>query len=35
MVLPARPARTVGWDEAKLASIVREGDMIGVTIPSA
>jgi Nitrile hydratase, alpha chain len=35
MVLPARPARTDGWDEAKLASIVREGDMIGVTIPSA
>jgi nitrile hydratase len=34
MVLPVRPAGTDGWDEAKLASIVREGDMIGVTIPS-
>ncbi len=35
MVLPMRPAGTEGWDEAKLASIVRAGDMIGVTIPSA
>ncbi len=35
MVLPMRPAGTEGWDEARLASIVREGDMIGVTIPSA
>jgi hypothetical protein len=35
MVLPMRPAGTEGWGEAKLASIVREGDMIGVTIPSA
>lgn len=34
MVLPMRPANTDGWDEARLASIVREGDMIGVTIPS-
>jgi len=33
MVLPLRPAGTEGWDEARLASIVREGDMIGVTIP--
>ena len=33
MVLPMRPAGTEGWDEARLASIVREGDMIGVTIP--
>ncbi|HUB47075.1 MAG TPA: nitrile hydratase subunit alpha [Acetobacteraceae bacterium] len=33
MVLPQRPAATEGWDEARLASIVREGDMIGVTIP--
>ena len=33
MVLPARPAGTDGWDEARLAGIVREGDMIGVTIP--
>jgi nitrile hydratase len=34
MVLPARPSGTDGWDEAKLAGIVREGDMIGVTIPT-
>ncbi|HEY4172830.1 MAG TPA: nitrile hydratase subunit alpha [Rhodopila sp.] len=33
MVLPARPSGTDGWDEAKLAGIVREGDMIGVTVP--
>ncbi|MGE0222447.1 MAG: nitrile hydratase subunit alpha [Acetobacteraceae bacterium] len=33
MVLPLRPAGTEGWSEEKLASIVREGDMIGVTIP--
>jgi nitrile hydratase len=35
MVLPVRPAGTDGWDEARLAAIVREGDMIGVTIPGA
>jgi len=34
MVLPRRPAGTEDWDEAQLASIVREGDMIGVTIPA-
>ena len=34
MVLPMRPAGTEGWDEARLAAIVREGDMIGVTVPS-
>lgn len=34
MVLPQRPARTDGWDEARLAAIVREGDMIGVTVPN-
>lgn len=34
MVLPMRPAGTDGWDEARLAAIVREGDMIGVTVPS-
>jgi hypothetical protein len=34
MVLPVRPAGTEGWDEARLASIVREGDMIGVTLPA-
>jgi hypothetical protein len=33
MVLPERPAGTDGWDEARLAGIVREGDMIGVTVP--
>lgn len=33
MVLPLRPAGTDGWSEEKLASIVREGDMIGVTLP--
>ncbi|MBV8526047.1 MAG: nitrile hydratase subunit alpha [Acetobacteraceae bacterium] len=33
MVLPQRPAGTEGWDEAQLAAIVREGDMIGVTVP--
>ena len=34
MVLPMRPAGTEGWSEERLASIVREGDMIGVTIPA-
>ncbi len=34
MVLPLRPAGTDGWDEAALAAIVREGDMIGVTVPT-
>ncbi len=35
MVLPMRPARTEGWSEARLAAIVRDGDMIGVTVPTA
>jgi hypothetical protein len=35
MVLPMRPAGTDGWEEARLAKIVREGDMIGVTVPAA
>jgi len=35
MVLPRRPAGTEGWDEQRLAAIVREGDMIGVTVPVA
>ena len=35
MVLPMRPAGTDGWDEARLAAIVREGDMIGVTVPGS
>ena len=34
MVLPARPVGTEGWDEARLTGIVRESDMIGVTIPT-
>ena len=34
MVLPMRPAGTDGWTEEQLTKIVREGDMIGVTIPS-
>ncbi len=34
MTLPLRPAATAGWDEAALATIVREGDMIGVTVPA-
>ena len=32
MVLPMRPAATEHWPEERLAAIVREGDMIGVTI---
>lgn len=35
MVLPNRPAGTEWWSEEQLAAIVREGDMIGVTIPRA
>lgn len=35
MVLPLRPAGTDDWTEEQLASVVREGDMIGVTIPKA
>ena len=35
MVLPHRPTGTEGWDEARLAALVREGDMIGVTRPRA
>ena len=34
MVLPQRPAGTEGWSVEQLAAIVREGDMVGVTIPS-
>jgi nitrile hydratase len=33
MVLPLRPAGTEGWPEEKLAALVRDGDMIGVTVP--
>jgi hypothetical protein len=34
MVLPLRPAGTEGWTEERLAAIVHEGDMIGVTVPA-
>ena len=34
MVLPRRPAGTDGWTAQQLAAIVREGDMVGVTVPS-
>ena len=34
MVLPNRPAGTEGWTAEQLAAIVREGDMVGVTVPS-
>jgi nitrile hydratase subunit alpha len=33
MVLPLRPTGTEGWTEDQLAAIVREGDMVGVTVP--
>ncbi|GAN77346.1 nitrile hydratase subunit alpha [Acidisphaera rubrifaciens] len=35
MVLPLRPDDTEDWDEARLAAIVRDTDMIGVTVPTA
>jgi hypothetical protein len=34
MVLPKRPAGTEGWTVEQLAAIVREGDMVGVTVPA-
>jgi len=34
-VLPQRPVGTEGWDTDRLAALLREGDMIGVTVPSA
>jgi hypothetical protein len=34
MVLPKRPVGTEGWSTEQLAAIVREGDMVGVTVPS-
>jgi len=34
MVLPMRPKGTEGWSPEQLAAIVREGDMIGVTVPA-
>ena len=33
MVLPQRPTGTGDWDAERLAGLVREGDMIGVTVP--
>lgn len=35
MVLPLRPPGTEDWSEERLAAIVSEGDMIGVTLPRA
>jgi hypothetical protein len=34
MVLPRRPAGTEGWTAEQLAAIVRDGDMVGVTVPA-
>jgi hypothetical protein len=34
MVLPKRPSGTDGWTAEQLAAVVREGDMVGVTVPS-
>jgi hypothetical protein len=34
MVLPLRPAGTGGWDDERLAALVRASDMIGVTVPA-
>ena len=34
MVLPMRPTGTEGLSESELTAIVREGDMIGVTVPA-
>ncbi len=33
MVLPMQPPGTEGWTEDRLAGLVSEGDMIGVTVP--
>ena len=35
MVLPRRPDGTAGWSEDALAALLDEGDLIGVTVPSA
>ncbi len=35
MVLPMRPPNTEGWSAERLAGLVREGDMIGVSVPAA
>jgi nitrile hydratase len=34
MVLPLRPRGTEDWPEDRLAALVREGDMIGVSFPA-
>ncbi len=34
MVLPRRPAGTEGWDEGRLAALLDEGHLIGVTVPT-
>ena len=34
MVLPRRPDGTEGWSEARLAALLDEGDLIGVTVPT-
>jgi hypothetical protein len=34
MVLPRRPAGTEGWGTERLAAIVRDGDMLGVSVPA-
>jgi len=33
MVLPMRPARTEGWSEERLATLVNRDSMIGVGLP--
>ena len=35
MVLPRRPVGTAGWDEDRLAALLDEGHLIGVTVPLA
>jgi hypothetical protein len=35
MVLPKRPSGTDGWSADQLAALVRPGDMLGVTVPTA
>lgn len=35
LVLPMRPARTEGWDETRLASLVTRNSMIGTGLPLA
>ena len=35
MVLPRRPEGTAGWSEERLAGLLDEGHLIGVTVPTA